>query len=329
MLLLPGIFVWKAYRQEQLDCALLIAIKHNATKTAVSLLAAGADANAKDLPTGSRVMWQRLWDRLRGKRPPTKTAQSALLLAVEGLPGTGVAHENVPLIKALLDKGADVNARDEGRMTPLLAAVVNQHPVTVRLLLDHGANVNIKDNGSDTLSDNLDGTGKPLGTWHHPGLTALQHADDLDNLEMMRLLLEHGADANVRLPYGNTLLIQAAGSGDSDKIRLLLPHGAKVDATDSDGSTALMHLARSAYTGTMLLLLKQGADVNARDHEGETALMYSTDGVEDDPATLQLLLKWGADAHLKNRAGKTALSIAQDGNRFKSIHFLIQSGMKE
>jgi hypothetical protein len=159
MLLLPGSFVWKAYRQEQLDSALLIAIKHNATETAVSLLTAGADPNIRDMPSGSRIRSQRLWDRLRGKKPPIETAPPALLLAVQEQSKNEDDYENLPLIKALLDKGADVNAKEEHGMMALLQAVVDRHPATIRMLLERGADVNAKDDGFDTPSDDLDGTG--------------------------------------------------------------------------------------------------------------------------------------------------------------------------
>lgn len=47
-------------------------------------------------------------------------------------------------VAALLDGGADVNARDENSMTALMQAVKGNHIQTIRLLLDHGADVNIK-----------------------------------------------------------------------------------------------------------------------------------------------------------------------------------------
>jgi uncharacterized protein len=248
------------------------------------LLAKGADANAKDLPPDTRRVWQRVWDSIRGKKLPIQPAQSALLLAVQGPPEGDAARENLPIVKALLDKGADVNAKDKQGMTVLMSAVVYQHLATVQILLDRGANVNLKDSNWDVVIYDRG----MKGIWHHWGQTALQYAE-CGNIQAMQLLLNHGANADARYPSGQTPLMYAAACGMMGKVRVLFA-------------------AR--------------ADVNARDNNGETALMYCTEGPEDNPKTLQLLLSLGADANVKSKAGTTALSIAQKENYTESIRLL-------
>ena len=118
-------------------------------RLSISLLAAGADANTRDVPSGSPLMWQRLWDRLRGKSTPTPPAPSALLLAVQGMPVTEQAPESILLVKALLDRGANVNARDESGSSALISAAIGEHPAVIQLLLERGAAIYLKDNGDE------------------------------------------------------------------------------------------------------------------------------------------------------------------------------------
>jgi len=324
LLCITGIFGWRANRQAQLDRALLSEVKHQETDRVISLLAAGADANTKDVPSSSRLIWRRLWDRLRGRNVSAKPAQSALLVAVQGLPGTGPATENIPLTKALLDRGADVNARDEQGTTALMSAAMYGYPATVQLLLERGATINLADDESYVLVGGSFGTAKaPLGR-----RTALQYASEFGNVQIMRMLLKQGADTNVRNGYGQSLVMEAVASGTTTQLRLLLTSGADVNATDKDGDTALMYAVNSGYLDTISLLVQHGADVNARNKKGETALMYTMEPLDNQKA-LQLLLKLGADAQVISKTGKTALKLAQKQHDSVSISLLKQAGAKQ
>jgi hypothetical protein len=100
----------RAFNQMQLDAKLIDAIKNQDTPAAIALLKQGANPNARDIPPDTRPAWKKLWDSLPGHRHPNMGFQTALLLTVQGPPGTGPARENLPLVKALLDRGASVNA---------------------------------------------------------------------------------------------------------------------------------------------------------------------------------------------------------------------------
>src|SRR5690349_12697348 len=124
--LLVGGMGWLIYapvRQERLNRALIAAIKKNDTKVALALLADGADPNAREVPPQHLSFWRLLWDRLRGKRFAPSTAPTALLVAcaLRGEEDTRrpPAFDNGPMVQALLEHGAKIDAKDEQGRTPL------------------------------------------------------------------------------------------------------------------------------------------------------------------------------------------------------------------
>jgi len=97
------------------------------------------------------------------------------------------------------------------------------------------------------------------------GLNAISLAIANDDLEMLRLLLEYGADVHSANAAGETPLMEAARAGAAEMVRLLLEHGSEVDRREPNfEQTALMLAARSGSSATVELLLEAGADVNAQ-----------------------------------------------------------------
>jgi ankyrin repeat protein len=154
-------------------------------------------------------------------------------------------------VRALLEKGADVNAKGNTGRTALMEAALEGYTDTVRTLLEKGADVNAKDN---------------------MGWTPLFWAAFSRRTDTVRALLEKGADVNAKNKYDDTPLIHAAYAGDTDTVAVLLEKGADVNAKDDMGRTALIEAARQGRTETVRALLEVGADVTTRDKEGETAL---------------------------------------------------------
>jgi uncharacterized protein len=102
-------------------------------------------------------------------------------------------------VEALLDKGSDVNARDQNGWTPLLEAVFGGHADTVRVLLDRGANVNATD---------------------QTGWTPLMEAAAKGHTEVIKILLAYGAAVNARTVKSRTALSVTA-KGNHEIVRLL------------------------------------------------------------------------------------------------------------
>jgi uncharacterized protein len=112
---------------------------------------------------------------------------------------------------------AHATARSEDGFTPLHLAVFGRQKATVRALIEHGADVNALSSGSIARVP-------PLGT-----------SAFVRSVSMARLLLDAGADVNGRGEGGFTALHAAAQNGDEELIRLLLERGADPElATDDD-----------------------------------------------------------------------------------------------
>ena len=113
----------------------------------------------------------------------------------------------------------------------------------------------------------------------------MQAVTDKKNLNIVKLLLDRGAEINAQANNCQTALMEDARSTSiewehekPDITKLLLERGADVNATTKNGSTALMYAATNSYPlkrsfERMRLLLDNGAHVNAKNKQGKTALM--------------------------------------------------------
>ena len=118
----------------------------------------------------------------------------------------------------------------------------------------------------------------------------------------MELLLKAGADVNARF-FGLTplLLVSSNPFYNLDVIHVLLKHGAEVDARDAEGNTPLMWQALFNQPHAVQLLLKYGADPNLFNNFGETpidlALTEATDeNYNENIDTIAALLEGGVDS---------------------------------
>jgi len=133
------------------------------------------------------------------------------------------------------------------------------------------------------------------------GTRALHWAVYHGETELVRRLLDAGADVTAANDYGSTPMSEAAVRGDVEILKMLLDAGADVDSPNADGQTALMVLARTDNIAAARLLLERGADVNAaEDRKGQTALMWAA--AQSRPAMVDLLLEFGADVAARSSA---------------------------
>jgi ankyrin repeat protein len=149
------------------------------------------------------------------------------------------------IVRLLLEHGADPNAMDIDRFTPLHVAVQYGRVGAVRVLLEHSANVGSQAGDRTTI---FHAASEFVNAREAKDRTALHLVSDfrhyaVTNVELSvsnvtRLLLEHGANINARDDTFFTPLHSAARYGRVEVARLLLEHGANVGAEDEDGRTA-------------------------------------------------------------------------------------------
>ena len=133
------------------------------------------------------------------------------------------------------------------------------------------------------------------------GFTPLHLASGKGHIEIVKFLLNHGADIESEIFDGETPLLIAARfaiNGKYETIKTLLEHGAKVNHKDKDGRTALHKAAMYSSKEVMNLLISYGADVNSRDKHQSTPLHQAA--MLNNIEAAKALVEHGADIFAKN-----------------------------
>ena len=160
------------------------------------------------------------------------------------------------IVKQLINRGANINAvTNDEKLTPLMLACKNKNVSVVNCLLQNGANVVL-------TSDN--------------GWTALHFVVDEfnDSSEILRSLLDNGADVNARSIDNETPLMVASQSSDVETVTLLIEQGAYVDLQDEKDNTALHNAVSSKSEEIVGTLLNAGAS-NLCNSQGMTPLLLA------------------------------------------------------
>ena len=154
--------------------------------------------------------------------------------------------------------------------------------------------------------------------------TPLQAAVALEHTAIVRFLLEHRADVNVRDKHNSTPLHEVLRSGNLDVMKLLLSFGADVNALDHWGDSPLRKAFRCQNFDAVKLLVKGGADVNARDRSNSTPLHEALGSGNLD--IMDLLLSFGADVNVLDHWGDSPLHKAFRYQNFDAVKLLVRGG---
>lgn len=152
------------------------------------------------------------------------------------------------------------------------------------------------------------------------GNTPLIYACLKSARDLVKLLLDNGADANLGNRKNRTPLHFAAESGNYQIISLLIDAGADVNCTDNNGVTPLMVLAQNGRTDAALKLLKNpGIDISIKDNDSRMAIDYATtSGLRD------LVQALSAAAEHADAYGNTTLHHACWNNQGEVVKALIE-----
>ena len=152
------------------------------------------------------------------------------------------------------------------------------------------------------------------------GYVYLDVAAKNGHLEVVRLLLEAGANKERKGKTGATALILAAETGRLEVVRLLLQAGADKDAANENGKTALILAAEKGHLEVVQLLLEAGADQDSAMTGGATALMLAAQNGKLE--VVRMLLEAGA----AKDAATTALMIAAKKGQTEVVRLLLEAG---
>ncbi|HKA01880.1 MAG TPA: ankyrin repeat domain-containing protein, partial [Candidatus Solibacter sp.] len=258
----------------------------------------------------------------------TRDRRSATLLM------HAAAFGNLETLRLLIDRGANVNAKNDFDATALLWAA--RDPEKARLLVEHGADVNarskqgrtplmlasLRHGGSQTVALLL-AKGSEVNVKDGKGDTALGLAASIGEVESMRMLLARGADPDVRNARGESPLIYATKCKSGGAVKLLLQKRVEVNAANTswgevrNGLIAqykLTPLHRAVAIGTLQTvrdLLAAGADIHARDIRSLTPLHFAVATEYQTVDMVRVLIGAGADVSARDNNRETPLDWAE------------------
>jgi len=246
-------------------------------------------------------------------------------------------------VKAFLEEGMDVNAKDENGQTSFHIAVSNNHKDIAELLIKQGADVNAKDKYNYTplyyAMFNIDkdmvrllvNNGADVNITPEKDYTPIYYAVWMENLDIVKLLVDKGAKFDVKvliddmtaLHYAalqgsidmvelfiskgvdTSSLHMAAFMGNLDRVKELIEKGIEIDKKDEAGWTALFWAACAGHTEVAKFLIDKGADISVTDTYGRSLLHQAAQA--DSVKLIELLISKGADVNVKDKRGNTPL----------------------
>ena len=252
--------------------------------------------------------------------------------AAEGFGGNTPLHEaveqgDVEMVKILVAAGADVNAEGFMSRTPLTLAAEEGATEIMQILLGSGPS-------ADTSADGED---KEAASTPSIGSEALYTAVEKGDHEMVRLLVEAGADVNAAEGFGgNTPLHEAVEQGDVEMVKILVAAGADVNAEGFMSRTPLTLAAEEGATEIMQILLGSGPDADTpADGEDKEAASTPSIGSEalytavekGDHEMVRLLVEAGADVNAaEGFGGNTPLHEAVEQGDVEMVKILVAAG---
>ncbi|XP_023689008.2 uncharacterized protein bcl3 isoform X1 [Paramormyrops kingsleyae] len=195
------------------------------------------------------------------------------------------------LIQILLQAGKGLDIYNNLLQTPLHLAVITHQALLVQLLLSAGADPTMLDRHGQTAAHLCceHGLSSCLGLLlRHPasqtclkvrnyeGLTMLHLAVQNSNKELVKMILDSGADINaVDFKSGRSPLIHAVENNSMEMINFLIESGSNVNMQSYSGNTALHSACGRGQVEAVRVLLKNGADSSLKNYHNDTALMVA------------------------------------------------------
>ena len=194
-----------------------------------------------------------------------------------------LANKDLYLLQTLIRNGADVNRTSNG-FTPLARAVELNNYRAVGYLIRNGATPNLaNDNGEIPLA------------------IAIKKGYDVIAGILVNKSQDAFSDANWFNAIGDPLLNIAAQNGNTELIRMLVEAGADVNALDHEENSPLHIAAANGQNKAVTLLMTYDADMNYRNLKGATPIMLAA--MSSQSSTYDMLLEYGANENIKDYMG--------------------------
>ncbi|KAK7463322.1 hypothetical protein BaRGS_00038123 [Batillaria attramentaria] len=235
-------------------------------------------------------------------------------------------HGALQCCKVLLEAGAEIDAQDIRRFTPLMMSALNGHVDVVKLLIEWKCNVSMAaynrrtalhlaaERGKQECCELLLDAGAAIDAQDGLGATPLH---------VMQFLISSGADMERRPNNGNSLMHLAAAGGSEQCCKELWAHGLNINEQNSDGNTPLFCAVHAKQVKTANFLLKAGCRVDERGLHGMTALNEAA--FIGHVPLLKTLLRHGADPGLADDVGTLPLWFGVDSWSQENVRLLLEA----
>eukprot|EP01112_Ceratiomyxa_fruticulosa_P008045 TRINITY_DN2086_c0_g2_i1.p1 TRINITY_DN2086_c0_g2~~TRINITY_DN2086_c0_g2_i1.p1 ORF type:complete len:604 (-),score=99.20 TRINITY_DN2086_c0_g2_i1:63-1874(-) len=219
---------------------------------------------------------------------------------------------NSLVLKLLIKRGANIEAKDKDDHTPLHYAAQSGKTEIVNTLIENGANIEAKD--KDLFM--------PLHT-----------AASFGQTELVKILLECGANIESRAGFQRTPLHHSIRAGHTETVKFLLDHGANIEAKNSTGSTPLHVAAEFAKIRAVKTIFEQETTFNGNlyahhNQDGLTKALQPLQNVADEEqlAIAKILISKGARIESTDKDGSTPLFFAAKQGDLEMLTFLLENG---
>lgn len=243
-------------------------------------------------------------------------------------------------MKQLLQKGANPNAKNKLGETAIMWCTNDMEKT--KLLLEYKANMNIKTTTGNTaflsacvghaqtemIKLMLQYGADPLVV-NNKKETALMRAAIYGDTTLARILVNNGNDVNKRGIEDVTALFYAIKSLNKEMVLWLVANGADVNSKDSYKSPPLSYAVVTGDIDMIKVLLPKTTDINEQDIDSMTVLMWAIYNEYDKPEVVQLLIDKGATFGQVDRFGNTALGWALKKGNTATVKLLKEAGAKE
>jgi len=278
---------------------------------------------------------------------------------------------SVPVTELLLLKGADINSANTQLNTPLHLAIMNGNDEVSKLLIEKGPDLSKKNIVKKTplhltvrynrinISELLIAKGSAIDSRDDRQRTPFSlAARETGNVDMAKLLIQNGADINIKDVDNNMPLNFAAWKGYTGIIDLLLDKGADFDTTQGRTSRMLRYAADCGSARLFEVVSDKGEDLFAKESGNDVTMRAAIAGgsidivkmllakniqIKDDAdiygwtpmhfaannghlAMIKFLAEKGSDINKRTLSGKSPYNLAEDAGKKDALKVIIELG---